>query len=166
MSAHRAEIEIRLSLLDGAVGVYSDSALIDANGDKSRLYAVPVTQCSQRISDISRTVPLFFQNCVSGDTPCIFIVRCWMVFPSAMILFSIINWRWRHPVFGGLSFCTEPLVYHRVHGGNHTNAGLAGKSARKQAIVRTATRSGKPIAFSSDSAFNIYWIACRKPAKH
>ena len=32
-------------------------------------------------------------------------------------------------------------MFHRIHGGNHTNAGLAGKSARKAAIVdRNAER--------------------------
>lgn len=134
------KIEIQLSLLDGAVGVYSDSALIDANGNSlgfTLFQSLNITASA----DISRTVPLFFKNCVSGHALLFHRSLLSMVLPFTDDFIFDHQLALAASCFGGLRFCNEPLVYHRIHGGNHTNAGLAGESARKAAIVdRNAER--------------------------
>ena len=54
---------------------------------------------------------------------------------------------WRSPTGAGcfllrrlFQYCDEPLVLHRIHGGNHTNAGLAGAAQNKAVADRNAER--------------------------
>ncbi len=134
------KIEKQLSLLDGAVGVYSDSALIDANGN-SLGFTLFQSLNIKAGADISKTVPLFFKNCVSGHALLFHRSLLSMVLPFTDDFIFDHQLALAASCFGGLHFCNEPLVYHRIHGGNHTNAGLAGESARKAAIVdRNAER--------------------------
>lgn len=134
------KIEKQLSLLDGAVGVYSDSALIDASGN-SLGFTLFQSLNIKPGADISRTVPLFFKNCVSGHALLFHRSLLSMVLPFTDDFIFDHQLALAASCFGGLRFCSEPLVYHRIHGGNHTNAGLAGESARKAAIIdRNAER--------------------------
>lgn len=134
------KIEKQLSLLDSVVGVYSDSALIDATGN-SLGFTLFQSLNIKASADISRTVPLFFKNCVSGHALLFHRSLLSMVLPFTDDFIFDHQLALAASCFGGLRFCNEPLVYHRIHSGNHTNAGLAGKSARKAAIVdRNAER--------------------------
>jgi glycosyltransferase involved in cell wall biosynthesis len=134
------KIEKQLALLNGAVGVYSDSALIDAKGNSLGFTLFQSLNISPG-PDISRTVPLFFKNAVSGHALLFHRSLLSMVLPFTDDFIFDHQLALAASCFGGLRFCDEPLVYHRIHGGNHTNAGLAGESARKQAIVdRNAER--------------------------
>lgn len=134
------KIEKQLSLLDGAVGVYSDSALIDAAGN-SLGFTLFQSLNIKPGADNSKTVPLFFKNAVSGHALLFHRSLLSMVLPFTDDFIFDHQLALAASCFGGLHFCPEPLVYHRIHGGNHTNAGLAGESARKEAIVdRNAER--------------------------
>jgi hypothetical protein len=91
--------------------------------------------------NISKTVPLFFKNAVSGHALLFHRSLLSMVLPFTDDFIFDHQLALAASCFGGLRFCDEPLVYHRIHGENHTNAGLAGDSARKAAIVdRNAER--------------------------
>ncbi|HSC74752.1 MAG TPA: glycosyltransferase family 2 protein [Pseudomonadales bacterium] len=134
------KIEKQLSLLNGAVGVYSDSALIDATGN-SLGFTLFQSLNIKASANISRTVPLFFKNCVSGHALLFHRALLSMVLPFSDDFIFDHQLALAASCFGGLRFCDEPLVYHRIHGENHTNAGLAGESARKAMIVdRNAER--------------------------
>ena len=134
------KIEKQLSLLNGAVGVYSDSALIDATGNSLGLTLFQSLNIKAS-ADISKTVPLFFKNCVSGHALLFHRSLLSMVLPFTDDFIFDHQLALAASCFGGLRFCNEPLVYHRIHGGNHTNAGLAGEFARKAVIVdRNAER--------------------------
>ncbi|MBK8288966.1 MAG: glycosyltransferase family 2 protein [Cellvibrionales bacterium] len=134
------KIEKQLSLLGCAVGVYSDSALIDAAGNSIGFTLFESLNIKPG-PDITKTVPLFFKNAVSGHALLFHRSLLSMVLPFTDDFIFDHQLALAASCFGGLQFCDEPLVYHRIHGGNHTNAGLAGESARKQAIVdRNAER--------------------------
>ena len=134
------KIEKQLSLLNGAVGVYSDSALIDATGN-SLGFTLFQSLNIKPGADLSKTVSLFFKNAVSGHALLFHRALLSIVLPFTDDFIFDHQLALAASCFGGLHFCDEPLVYHRIHGENHTNAGLAGKSARKEAIVdRNAER--------------------------
>lgn len=134
------KIEKQLSLLGNAVGVFSDSALIDA-ASNSLGFTLFQSLNIKPGADICRTVPLFFKNCVSGHALLFHRSLLSMVLPLSDDFIFDHQLALAASCFGGLHFCKEPLVYHRIHGGNHTNAGLAGESARKAAIIdRNAER--------------------------
>lgn len=100
------KIEKQLSLLGGAVGVYSDSALIDTQGQSLGKTLFQTLNIKPN-ADSARTVPLFLRTRFR-HTRCCFTARCcrWRC-RSAMILFSIINWRWPLPVTAACSTATN-----------------------------------------------------------
>lgn len=126
------KIEKQLSLLDGAVGVYSDSALIDAAGN-SLGFTLFQSLNIKPGADNSKTVQLFFKNAVSGHALLFHRSLLSIVLPFTDDFIFDHQLALASSCFGGLHFCPEPLVFHRIHGGNHTNAGLAGSLSRKQA---------------------------------
>lgn len=134
------KIEKQLSLLDGAVGVYSDSALIDASGN-SLGFTLFQSLNIKPGADISRTVPLFFKNAVSAHALLFHRSLLSMALPFSDDFIFDHQLALAASCYGGLQYCDEPLVLHRIHGGNHTNAGLAGKAVQKQtALDRNAER--------------------------
>lgn len=131
----RDKIERHLKALDGKIGSYSDSALIDGEGrslGRTLFQTLNIKPNEQSAS----LVQLLFKNCISGHA----------------LLFhrELLNWAlpfedgfiFDHQLAlaaalaGGLSYIPEPLVNHRIHGGNHTNGGLAGKTAAQLALSR------------------------------
>ena len=133
------KIEKQLALLDGGVGVYSDSALIDAAGHSlgTTLFA---SLNIQPTADSARTVPLFFKNAVSGHALLFHRALLSMVLPFSDDFIFDHQLALAASYFGGLRYCPEPLVLHRIHGGNHTNAGVADKVTPKPAIERSSDR--------------------------
>lgn len=130
---HQDKIARQLALLNGAVGVYSDSALIDAAGN-SLGRTLFQTLHIKPTADSARTVPLFFKNAVSGHALLFHRSLLSMVLPFSDDFIFDHQLALAASCFGGLHYCPEPLVYHRIHGANHTNAGLAGKTERKALI--------------------------------
>lgn len=134
------KIEIQLSLLDGAVGVYSDSALIDAQGQSLGKTLFQTLNIKPN-ADSARTVPLFFKNAVSAHALLFHRSLLSMALPFSDDFIFDHQLALAASCYGGLQYCDEPLVLHRIHGGNHTNAGLAGKAVQKQtALDRNAER--------------------------
>jgi glycosyltransferase involved in cell wall biosynthesis len=129
------KIETQMSLLDGAIGVYSDSVLIDSTG-KGIGFSLFQSLNIKPGAESSKTVPLFFKNAVSGHT---LLFHCSLL---SMVLPFTDDFIFDHQLalaasyFGGLRFCKDLLVFHRIHGGNHTNAGLASKHPPKPAGIK------------------------------
>lgn len=120
------KIEKQLALLDGAIGVYSDSTLVDGSGN-SIGFTLFQSLNIKRGAEHSRTVPLLFKNAVSGHTLLFHCSLLSMVLPFSDDFIFDHQLALAASYFGGLRFCQEPLVYHRIHGRNHTNAGLANR---------------------------------------
>lgn len=134
------KIEKQLSLLSGAVGVYSDSALIDAQGQSLGKTLFQTLNIKPN-ADSARTVPLFFKNAVSAHALLFHRSLLSMALPFSDDFIFDHQLALADSCYGGLQYCDEPLVLHRIHGGNHTNAGLAGDTVRKAVIVdRNAER--------------------------
>lgn len=134
------KIEKQLSLLEGAVGVYSDSALIDARGDSLGLTLFQSLNIQPTV-DSARTVPLFFKNAVSGHALLFHRALLSVVLPFTDDFIFDHQLALAASCFGGLHYCPEPLVLHRIHGGNHTNAGVADKAIGKISKENTVSRS-------------------------
>lgn len=128
------KIEKQLSLLANAVGVYSDSALINAKGERLGKTLFETLNIKPS-ADSARTVPLFFKNAVSAHALLFHRSLLSMVLPFSDDFIFDHQLALAASCFGGLNYCDEPLVLHRIHGGNHTNAGLAGKGHKKQDII-------------------------------
>ena len=125
------KIEKQLSLLNGSVGIYSDSILIDAEGNNVGATLFESLNIKPR-EEITKTVSLFFKNVVSGHTLLFHRSLLSMVLPFAEDNIFDYQLALAASCFGGLKLYPDPLVYHRIHGGNHTNALLANKSAIKE----------------------------------
>lgn len=134
------KIEKQLALLDGAVGVYSDSALIDAAGNSLGTTLFRSLNI-QPTADSARTVSLFFKNAVSGHALLFHRALLSVVLPFSDDFIFDHQLALAASCFGGLHYCDEPLVYHRIHGGNHTNAGVADKVTAKPAAERMTDRN-------------------------
>ncbi|MEZ5436061.1 MAG: glycosyltransferase [Pseudomonadales bacterium] len=134
------KIEKQLSLLGKAVGVYSDSALMDGEG-KSLGKTLFETLNIKPTANSARTVPLFFKNAVSAHALLFHRALLSMALPFSDDFIFDHQLALAASCYGGLAYCDEPLVLHRIHGGNHTNAGLAGKNAQQKTMVdRNAER--------------------------
>lgn len=124
------KIERHLQALNGKVGSYSDSALIDSNGDslgRTLFQTLNIKPTEQSAS----LVQLLFKNCISGHALLFHrdLLQWALPFEDSFIFDHQLALA--AALAGGLSYIPEPLVLHRIHGGNHTNAGLAGKSAEQ-----------------------------------
>lgn len=120
------KIEKQLSLLGDGIGVYSDSALIDASGNSLGVTLFQSLNIKPN-ADSARTVPLFFKNAVSGHALLFHRSLLSMVLPFSDDFIFDHQLALAASCFGGLRYCSEPLVYHRIHGSNHTNAGVASR---------------------------------------
>jgi glycosyltransferase involved in cell wall biosynthesis len=127
------KIEQQMRLIGDAVGVYSDSALIDGDGN-SRHTTLFATLNIKPNANSAKTVNLFFKNAASGHALLFHRALLSMVLPFTDDFIFDHQLALAASCFGGLRYCDEPLVYHRIHGGNHTNAGLAGDVERKAKI--------------------------------
>ncbi len=133
------KIEKQLSLLGNSVGVYSDSVLIDASGERLGKTLFQALNIKPN-KDSARTVPLFFKNAVSAHALLFHRSLLSMVLPFSDDFIFDHQLALAASCFGGLNYCDEPLVLHRIHGGNHTNAGLAGKKPTQTNIDRNTER--------------------------
>jgi hypothetical protein len=110
-------------------------------------------------------VPLFFKNAVSGHALLFHRSLLSMVLPFTDDFIFDHQLALAASCFGGLRFCDEPLVYHRIHGGNHTNAGLLGNPrASKRLLI--AMPSGEHTGSSSSNVSSMCWIAHPVRVKH
>lgn len=133
---HPQKIERQLAALNGRLGSYSDSVLIDTEGknlNRTLFQTLNITPSSGNI----KPVPLLFKNCVSGHT---------LLFHRSLLSLALPfddGFIFDHQLalaaslFGGLSYVSEPLVHHRIHGANHTNAGLANINKAQDRLSRT-----------------------------
>lgn len=124
------KIEKLLAAIGDKIAVFTDSVLIDSAGAS---IGQTVLQ-SIRLKDwenCTRLLNLLYKNVVSGHAMLFHRSLLTAALPFSDDLIFDHHLALCAAICGGLVFYREPLVSHRIHGANHTNAGLAvGKDER------------------------------------
>lgn len=158
------KIEKQLALLNGAVGVYSDSALIDAKGNSLGFTLFQSLNISPG-PDISRTVPLFFKNAVSGHALLFHRSLLSMVLPFTDDFIFDHQLALAASCFGGLRFLMSHWYITASTAATTPMQGLLGNPrASKRLLI--AMPSGEHTGSSSSNVSGMCWIAHPVRVKH
>ena len=134
------KIEKQLEAIGDKVAVFTDSLLIDSSGVPIGLTVLQ----SIRLKDwenCTQLLNLLYKNVVSGHSMLFHRSLLAVALPFSDDLIFDHHLALCAAICGGMVFYPEPLVNHRIHGENHTNAGLA---VAKDKRIKT-DRSQRPV---------------------
>jgi len=128
----RDKIEKQMAVIDDKIAVFTDSVLIDSVGVPLGLTVLQSIRLKDR-GNCTRLLNLLYKNVVSGHAMLFHRSLLAVALPFSDELIFDHHLALCAAICGGLVFYPEPLVNHRIHGMNHTNAGLAlAKDERKK----------------------------------
>ena len=124
------KIEKLLACLGKKSAVYSNSLLIDHEGNSLGISVLDCirVKCPDQHHNLTG---LFSKNCVSAHA-LLFrreLLNIFLPFRKDIIFDHQIAFA--AALLNGLSFCQDPLVYHRIHGKNHTNSNLVVRKKKR-----------------------------------